>query len=102
MAVIIPQTSKGLIITVEFGSYNATGQTAVLLLTLNVAGETPVTVPLTLTVSVDGSSGSYTMTGTEFTTPGYYDAQVKYSTGGGNNFYSPEQVQAVLVQATHG
>ena len=79
--IVIPQVTKGLVISVSSGGYVMTGYTATLLLQPQVSQGVGPTVLLPLVVSGDGLSGTYTTTGTEFTTAGFYNAQLKITNG---------------------
>ena len=99
--ILIPQPSKGVVITVQSGGYNMTGLTATLLLKLNEP-TTSEPVELPLTVQAGGLSGTYTMTGSEFTEAGLYNAQLKVTDGSGLLLYSPQAPNAVWVQSVLG
>lgn len=96
----IPLNSQGMVITVLSGGYNMTGLTAKLLLNLNTqpAQNPAVVVTLTLTVQPGGLSASYTTLGTEFTTAGLYDAQIKL-TGSGLLLYSAAIPKLIFIQS---
>lgn len=99
--VVIPQVSKGLVISVSSGGYNMTGYTATLLLQPQENTGVGPTVPLTLVVSGDGLSGTYTTTGMEFSTSGFYNAQLKI-TNGSVLLYSVAYSRQFSIQAVLG
>lgn len=100
--IVIPYKSAQFVIPIPFGGYVAP-EGAVVYLDVRLE-ENSATEPETITLACDIVSGNqsatYTMTGTEITTPGLYDAELRITNDSGLLLYSLVSHRAILFADT--